>query len=368
MKKSLCFSILMIFSFYLVQAEMLVPGLYELQCKPSTIKNDESIILFPTAAKLSESGKFWIVPIHGWIFEHERDDIFRNFIIRQLMRGSGALPGTVEAEIFKERLHWFLVDNESGKKIMIKIVKQFVTLEESGNNGHFYGTIKLPLKRITELKKQNIEILVKSEDPRKFAGFVHFIPKKGITVISDIDDTIKISNVRNKKELMKNTFLKDFIPAPGMARLYSKWKKHGVYFHYVSSSPWQLYYDIQLFMKKNAFPEAVFHLKNVRLKDTSLLKLFADPVKTKQIQLEKILKDYPEHKFILVGDSGEKDPEVYGIVTRKYSDRIIGIAIRDVTGDSMESKRYKDAFREIPVSKWKIFKNPEYLDFIKNKE
>jgi len=281
------------------------------------------------------------------------------------MRGSGAVPGTVEAEIFKERLHWFLVDNESGKKVMIKIIKKYATLEESGNNGHFYGTLKLPLKRISETNKQKLEIIVKLNDPRKFSGFVHCIPKKGITVISDIDDTVKISNVRNKKELMKNTFLKDFIPAPGMSKLYRKWEKHGVFFHYVSSSPWQLFHDIQLFMKNNFFPEAVFHLKNIRLKDTSLLKLFADPVKTKQIQLEKIVKDFPEHKFILVGDSGEKDPEVYGIMTRKYPEKIIGIAIRDVTGDKIKSQRYKVAFKSIPESIWKIFTDPSKLDFIK---
>ncbi len=347
-----------------------VPGLLKLQIKSSTIKSNEDIILFPTAAKLSNSGRNWIVPIHGWIFDHKRDGIPKTFFVMQISRISGVKPDSVEAEIFKDRIHWFIVDNEPDKKITIQFGHQFVTLKESGKNGHFYGVIKFPAKKVSKLKNQDsiLKFTINSNDPREFTGLVHCIPPHGITVISDIDDTVKISNVIDKKELMRNTFFKDFTPAPGMSKLYRKWKKHGVFFHYVSSSPWQLFHDIQVFMKDYGFPDAIFHMKTIRLKDTSLFKIFEDPVESKRILVEGILNNYPKHKFILVGDSGEKDPEIYGLVTRKYPDLIMGIAIRDITGESRESKRYQDAFRKISDSKWKIFKNPEELDFFKIKE
>jgi len=103
------------------------------------------------------------------------------------------------------------------------------------------------------------------------------------------------------------------------------------------------------------------NMKDFRWKDSSFLNLFADQLEWKLQVIEPILKDFPQRKFILVGDSGEKDPEVYAALARKYPDQIIFIFIRDVTDESAQSERYKKAFKEIPQAKWKIFKKPDEL-------
>jgi phosphatidate phosphatase APP1 len=67
---------------------------------------------------------------------------------------------------------------------------------------------------------------------------------------------------------------------------------------------------------------------------------------------------------VLVGDSGEKDPEVYGQIAREHPAQILRIYIRDVTGDRADDARYRGAFRGIPAEKWQLFRDPvEVRDF-----
>ena len=103
----------------------------------------------------------------------------------------------------------------------------------------------------------------------------------------------------------------------------------------------------------------------MRLKDSSFLSLFADPEKTKPLVIEPILRAYPKRKFILVGDSGEKDPEVYGAIAVKFPEQVTRIFIRDVTGESEDSNRYRRAFRDVPMSKWTIFREAKSLQLPK---
>ena len=66
------------------------------------------------------------------------------------------------------------------------------------------------------------------KENRIFEGTVQLVSPKGISAISDIDDTLKITNVfKGKKELMKNTYLKEFTPVPGMADVYQHWRRRG---------------------------------------------------------------------------------------------------------------------------------------------
>jgi phosphatidate phosphatase APP1 len=74
-----------------------------------------------------------------------------------------------------------------------------------------------------------------------------------------------------------------------------------------------------------------------------------------------ILSDYPQRRFVLVGDSGERDPEVYGEVARQRPDQVSRIYIRDVTGELPNASRYQRAFKDVPADKWRVFQEPETL-------
>lgn len=65
--------------------------------------------------------------------------------------------------------------------------------------------------------------------------------------------------------------------------------------------------------------------------------------------------------FVLVGDSGEKDPEIYGTITREYPERIRAIFIRAIKGESFDDQRFISAFDNVPCDKWQVFDSPSQL-------
>jgi phosphatidate phosphatase APP1 len=77
--------------------------------------------------------------------------------------------------------------------------------------------------------------------------------------------------------------------------------------------------------------------------------------------IEPLLKDFPDRRFVLIGDSGEKDPEIYGAMARKHPEQIARILIRDVTGQSAGATRYTRAFVDVPKDHWRIFKEPSEI-------
>jgi phosphatidate phosphatase APP1 len=146
-----------------------------------------------------------------------------------------------------------------------------------------------------------------------------------------------------------------------MAAAYRRWADSGAQFHFVSSSPWQLYEPLSQFLRDAGFPDATFHLKRFRIKDRSFLNLFVDPVESKQQAMVPLVEAYPQRQFVLVGDSGEKDPEVYGMLARRFPQRIAKIYIRNVTNEPADSARYRQAFEGLPADKWHIFDDPQAL-------
>ena len=77
--------------------------------------------------------------------------------------------------------------------------------------------------------------------------------------------------------------------------------------------------------------------------------------------IEELFVRLPERRFVLVGDSGERDPEIYADLARRHPKRVAQIFIRDVTGDVMTSERYVKAFKGLPKGSWRIFKSADQL-------
>ena len=87
----------------------------------SPLKSDEQVILFPTTARLDETGANWIVPIHGWIFEAEETSLWRRALVEGLLKGLELDPEVVGEALFRERARMFLVDNERAKRLQLRI-------------------------------------------------------------------------------------------------------------------------------------------------------------------------------------------------------------------------------------------------------
>jgi phosphatidate phosphatase APP1 len=331
---------------------------------PSRIKSDERIVFFPTAARLSDDGQSWIIPIHGWIFEPEAHDWWRAPFVRELRGIADLSEGQPLPALFEDRVRLFLVDNERGKRIGIRLADQVHVLSPSTPGGHFTDAVRLPIdlvKQKAATGRIEFQAVTDAVDKREFVGHAFCMPPNGVSVISDIDDTIKKSEVRNKQELVRNTLLREFRAVDGMAAVYHRWAKADAQFHYVSSTPWQLYEPLSMSMKASAFPDGTFHFKTFRAKDSTALDLFANPAEHKLSVIGKLFEEFPGRRFILVGDSGEKDPEIYGRLARRFPKQIEQIYIRNVTGEAESAPRYKAAFADVPANNWKIFSDPKAL-------
>ncbi|KAF4157015.1 hypothetical protein CNMCM6069_006184 [Aspergillus lentulus] len=160
---------------------------------------------------------------------------------------------------------------------------------------------------------------------------IQIIEPTGVSLISDIDDTVKHSAITNgAKEIFRNTFVRELadLTVDGVTDWYNELAKMGVEIHYVSNAPWQLYPLLERYFKLVGLPPGSFHLKQY---SGMLQGIFEPTAERKRGSLEQILRDFPERKFILVGDSGEADLEVYTDIVLANPGRILGIFIRDVT-------------------------------------
>jgi len=158
----------------------------------------------------------------------------------------------------------------------------------------------------------------------------------GFGVISDIDDTILHSSITDWKMAAQLTFLHNARTRKaldGVARLYQALQTgadgsgtHPIF--YVSSSPWNLYDLLDDFMELNAIPCGPIFLRDI---GTDAGKFIKTPGHGHKLERARtLIKRFPELRWVLVGDSGQADAELYSDAAREFGDRIVAIYIRDV--------------------------------------
>ena len=326
---------------------------------PTNLKPDEDILFFPTYGHFDPEVDVWRFDVHGKVFEPENSSAKRAAFIALLRAATNANRDLKDAVFLDDRVRPFLVDNERGKSVTIEVAGEQFLAGISQPNGHFSKTLTLspdsPASAVRKNQILEIQAILCDDDPREFTGRVHLIAPTGVSVISDIDDTIKLSQVTDKSELMKNTFLRPFRAVEGMPELYKRLADLEVAFHYVSGSPWQLYQPIESFMTESGFTQGTLDLKYFRLKDRSVVDLLSSQTATKLAAITPLLGAFPERQFILIGDSGEQDPEIYGQIARAFPDQVMGIFIRNVTSQVSADERFSKAFQDVPGDRWALF-------------
>jgi Phosphatidate phosphatase APP1, catalytic domain len=332
--------------------------------RTSDLHRDEEIVFFPSLAHRVRGGSGWECEIRGCVYEPEKRRLIVG-LLHETLEFKDVELTDAEAAIFAERTRLFMVDNQRGRTIVVRVGEHEHALGKSRSDGQFSGVIRLTDAEVgtTGTRTAQIQALL-AGDSRRFLGQINLAEDSGISVISDIDDTIKVTQVQDRKLLLRRTFLEPFKPVPGMAEVYRAWAdKSGAQFSYVSASPWQLFLPLSEFVKSNGFPNGAFYLRKFRWKDQSFLSLFESPERYKPAAIEPLLKQFPRLQFILVGDAGERDPEIYAGLARRYPQQIARILIRDVTGEAADSERYPTAFRGLPPGLWQVFRAPaEILD------
>ena len=335
----------------------------------SNLKSDETLVFFPVEAWLSDDGRFWRSRIHGWVCEKEEGDWLRERILDQLSGRVSSMMSNADRRRMRQRLRWFLADNERGKRIVIRLGERTYPLEASEADGHVYGDIAIPIADAGQFAPMGVKrgcsfelrfaAILRTGDSRRFEGTICCAPSEGVMVVSDIDDTIKITEVANPAKMVVNVLAKPYQAVPGMAERYRHWLSDdpGLRLHYLSNGLWPLYDPLREFFRDADFPVAPLTLRSFRLKDGGLLQALSDPAASKRPAIELLMDRHPKRKFVFVGDTGERDPEIYGEIARRHSERTLRIWLRDVSGESRDSARMRQALHGVDDEKWGLFRD-----------
>ena len=181
-------------------------------------------------------------------------------------------------------------------------------------------------------------------------------------VISDIDDTVLVSHAT---ELLRKTRLiltknsKTRLPFEGVAEFYQLLQQEGQRpIFYVSSSEWNLYDFLADFFKVRKIPKGPFLLQEFKSGFKDLLFSGGGSHQHKLQKIRRLMDLYPEMSFILIGDSGQRDPMIYHKALIEFPERIKAVYIRKIKKHDAIAAEIKKDFQkyEVPLL---LIKNTE---------
>lgn len=315
----------------------------------------ETVVAFDTAAHLDEARREWVVPLHLWVYRPQHSVVRKAFIARLLERTYGLKVAPEQAAVFDRRVNLLLADNLGNRRPQATLVRRALLMPATGSNGHTMREARLPVA--DDAPPHGGRATLSATGARQTAQ-VRLVPPEGLSIVSDIDDTVKATGVLDKAALWRATLLEPFKAVPGMADLFRRVGGGTAAVHFVSSSPWHLYEPLHEWLAAEGFAASALHLKQMRLKDRTILDIAKSPAETKPPVIAGLLRRYPRRRFILIGDSGEKDPEVYGDIARAFPRQIDRILIRRAPGDRLGEARFAEAFAGLPANRWHVFDDP----------
>jgi len=347
----------------------------------------EQIVFFPSPAALSDDGKVWWLTVQGRIFKPVVAGNRRRDLINAIVRLAGLTKGE-EGDLLRQRAGDILSDSEGRERVSIKIGAQTFPLQASDAAGYFITKIPLAADEAIKLAKDGVisfESLPTAAN-QTFKGQAMLVPKSGIFVVTDVDDTIKETHMLARKEMLKNTFVRSWKPVEGMPGLYTSWQAQfgdRMQFEVVSAGPWQFQEELSKFTKDEHFPSFFWQMRSVDINAAKLWELFAKPYCFKVRAIETLVKLFPKRHFVLVGDSGEQDPEVYSTILLEFPNQVDAVFIRQVSEPrppspvaacagvnphfirqvpkNLDDKRFQILFPKSAAAKFYRFRSPKDL-------
>ncbi|MDR0674616.1 MAG: App1 family protein [Zoogloeaceae bacterium] len=302
------------------------------------LEDDEYVRFIPGIAHDADDNAIE-VEVNAFVYEKEDRPLVRLVLFALLDIDAEAITAQQKQRL-KERSALFYLDFEGDKTFAVRFANGSVHAMPETRDGKSRGRF-----RLEKPKTPQREIRFAVDQPEFPAnveeGLAFYAAPEGVSAILDIDDTVKDSNVLDRKALMINTFLNEYRAVAGVGTILERLREKADAFHYVSASPIQLYPALREFFTRENFPRGSFHLREA----TDLRDLIPDREKLiahKRQSIERLFAAYPQRKFILVGDTGENDPEIYAEFKRKYPDRVIEAIFHDITQEGQDSARFRD--------------------------
>ncbi|OLN92277.1 Phosphatidate phosphatase APP1-like protein 1 [Colletotrichum chlorophyti] len=187
----------------------------------------------------------------------------------------------------------------------------------------------------------------------------YLVPPQGITILSDIDDILRITKIYQPKEGLLNSFARPFTPWMNMPEIYANWSASipDFHFHYLTTTPEQVTRNYMEFIYKT-YPLGSFDTRPLNFSDVKAT------LSIRRFLLDKIFQTFPQRKFILVGDTTNSDVmKAYPALYKDYPNQVLCIFLRNTSAtDSGDLFPYNtEGFKDIPQNNYMFFKVPDDL-------
>ena len=307
-------------------------------------KPGHTVTFFPSYGWQTASGE-WRLKIQGRVYEPNSPK--SPWLVRALGRAVHVSPSNPD---FATRANLLVSDSSNNTRVTVKVGESVFKLPPSDAAGYFTGELTLADADVRQLASARQVVKFESMPAREggavFPGEIVVLPAEGLTVITDMDDTIKDTRMLDPPERNANTFQRPFRAVEGMAALYRGWQAAapaGLHFHLVSAGPWQLHEPLRRFTSEAQFPDFTWDMRSVDLPNpkTLLEEVKPDLQRTYEFKLRKIsefMERLPGRHVVLVGDSGERDPEVYAAIVTRFPGRVDHVFIRNVHPDDQKER------------------------------
>ncbi len=307
----------------------------------NTVEQRFDRLRFETKRRLGLLDTFEILPYRGHGTPHEL------FLKGRVLEKSGVLRSGQHDSAWanvRNMARRFASDEVPGARVLAAFggVRADTLADEEG---FFEVRLELPQPITTPTAWHPVEVEQlhpRSPDgnPVRSTGEV-LVPKGArFGVISDIDDTVVRSSATSVLKMARIVLLNNAhtrLPFEGVNAFYKALQRgedgdadNPIF--YVSSSPWNIYDVLEDFLNVHGVPAGPLFLKD--WSPSVLGKHRAHKLGT----IRMLLRTYPELAFVLIGDSGEEDPEIYLQIVREHPGRIRAIYIRDVTSAERDAE------------------------------
>ncbi len=167
--------------------------------------------------------------------------------------------------------------------------------------------------------------------------------------ISDIDDTVLVSHSATVLRRLKTLLTKHPHNRRSFEGVQAHYQKLAVAitdaevpnpFFYVSSSEWNLFYDLKSFFRFHALPQGIFLLSQIK----RWYQLFGSGQTKhsgKLTRIYRVMEAFPKQQFVLLGDNSQADPDIYAAIAKRFPQRIFAIYIRNVRPSQFEATQQK---------------------------
>ncbi|KAJ7103141.1 hypothetical protein B0H15DRAFT_196460 [Mycena belliarum] len=329
------------------------------------------VLNLPSYANWTDQG--WSLLVHGNVFKQPNisqpklDELANAFLIdtsvAQLPPDQAAQARNFTASIF--------VLQQSGQSVVLNITpisstgksngtSQTLTVGPTSAEGDFNSPMLIPdpqKQLIAGNRTSSIQLLsehVNGTDTGNATAYL--VPPEGLTVISDIDDILRITKIYQPKEGLLNSFARPFTPWMNMPAIYANWSKAlpQLHFHYLTTTPEQVTRNYMQYIFAT-YPQGSFDTRPLNFSDVSAT------LAIRKFLLDRVFQTFPKRKFVLVADTSNGDVmKDYPALVAAYPGQVQCILLRNTSATDAGDKFPYDTsgFKGIDQSMYMFFTVP----------